>query len=261
MASNSKGICEMYLSSTLNTSELKHSCAPSTPTPHRKCEKASRCQYWLTWLIRLIHWGRERGSMAAVISKCCCFLCVLTCCSYRLLDVSYLIFFENSTAEMLVSQLADITGPGTQRHIFHGTSGQLFHKFCQLLPSQGFHLKGFHGYLPWQEKPLEWEWSDSKGVFKKGRDSPKCAMSMMQIFRFDLSSHLNQYAKNIQKTESPSWRRHHFNCFYMISHCFQLLYPAGTGSTWRCSKVSNYHDSAPLWIGQTWAARWKPTAS
>ena len=69
--------------------------------------------------------------------------------------------FENSTAEMLVSQLADITLPGTQRQIFHGTSGQLFHKFRQLLPSQGYHLKGFHGYLPWRKK----HWSDNKGVF------------------------------------------------------------------------------------------------
>ena len=71
MASNSKCTCEMYLSSTLNTSELKHSCAPSTLTPHWKCEKASRCQYWLT---RLIHWGRERevvwplSSLNAVVS-------------------------------------------------------------------------------------------------------------------------------------------------------------------------------------------------
>ena len=89
---------------------------------------------------------------------------VFLCCWYRFLT-SLTSSLENSTAEMLVSQLADITWPGTQRHIFHGTSSQLFHKFRQLLPSQGFHLNGFHGYLPWRKK----HWSGNKGVFKKSR--------------------------------------------------------------------------------------------
>lgn len=44
------------------------------------------------------------------------------------------------TAKMLVFQLADIAGPGTQRHVFHGTSGQLFRKFRQLL-----HVRLFMG--------------------------------------------------------------------------------------------------------------------
>ena len=45
------------------------------------------------------------------------------------------------TAKMLVFQLADIAGPGTQRHVFHGTSGQLFRKFRQLL-----HVRLFMGF-------------------------------------------------------------------------------------------------------------------
>ena len=70
----------MYLSSTLNTSELKHSCAPSTLTPHWKCEKASRCQYWLVWTL---------SSLNAVVSYV--FWCVR--CLYRFLDVSSLTSF------------------------------------------------------------------------------------------------------------------------------------------------------------------------
>ena len=70
-------------------------------------EKASRCQYWLTWLTRLIHWGRERevvwplSSLNAVVSYV--FLCVLICCLYRFLDVSCLFFWELYSRDARVS--------------------------------------------------------------------------------------------------------------------------------------------------------------
>ena len=157
---------------------------------------------------------RERGSMAAVISKGLCFLCTLMCSYVAWTSWPLLPHFWRtlqSTAEMLVSQLADITRPGTQRHIFHGTSGQLIHKFCQLLPSQGFHLKGFHGYRPWQGKTFEWQGSGTTGVFKKSERFTEVR---------DVNDKNMIWVPTWQKTESPSWRRHHL---FIDLHDFTLL--------------------------------------
>ena len=194
---------------------------------------------------------RERGSMAAVISKGLCFLCTLMCSyvawtSWPLLP--HFLRTLQSTAEMLVSQLADITRPGTQRHIFHGTSGQLIHKLRQLLPSQGFHfwrvfMDNVIIFLGGKNIGV----TDNKAVFKKRRRFTE-VQDVITNFGFEFTIELvcKNWESKLAKTS-----------FDMISNCFQLFVPAGFGSTWRCSNVSNYHDSAPLWIGQTWAAKWK----
>ena len=93
--------------------------------------------------------------------------------------------------------------------------------------------------------------TDNKAVFKKRRSFTE-VQDVITNFGFEFTIELvcKNWESKLAKTS-----------FDMISNCFQLFVPAGFGSTWRCSNVSNYHDSAPLWIGQTWAAKWKSKGS
>ena len=165
----------------------------------------------------------------------------------RLLDLSYLIFWELYSLQPRCSCLNLLTSPGqalnaTSSMAQAASSSTNFANSCQVRDfTWGF---SWIPSLAGKNIGVTRKWQH--GCLQKKREIHRSARCQWQ--KYDLSSHLKKKLR-VQVGEDIIC-----SLIYMISHCFQLLFPAGVGSTWRCSNVSNYHDSAPLCIGQTWAA-------